>query len=60
MTAFPKILLRTFLLIALGFAAYWLLSLDPDAPSDIDWDANRQNLPDISTLEQRIETKLFW
>ena len=59
MSASPKILLRTLLLVALGFAAYWLLSLDPDAPSDIDWDANRQNLPDISALEQRIETNLF-
>ena len=54
MSASPKILLRTLLLVALGFAAYWLLTLDPDAPSDIDWDANRQNLPDISALEQRI------
>lgn len=59
MTALPKILLRTLLLIALGFGAYWLLSLDPDGPSDIDWDANRQNLPDIGALEQRIETNLF-
>ena len=59
MSASPKILIPTLLLIALGFAAYWLLTLDPDAPSDIDWDANRQNLPDISALEHRIETNLF-
>lgn len=59
MTASRKILLWALLLIALGFASYWLLLSDPDAPSDIDWDANRQNLPDISALEQRIETSLF-
>ena len=62
MTDTPNIALRalltTLLLFALGATAYWLL-LEADAPSDLDWDANRKNLPDISILEQRIETNLF-
>ena len=52
-------LFRILILIALlGTALYWLLP-ETDAPSEIDWDANRQYLPEISALQQRIETDLF-
>ena len=53
------LILSVALLVALlGWGLYGLLA-ENDAPSDTDWDANRQNLPDISALEHRIETDLF-
>lgn len=55
---FTILLLLALLLALLGSSLYWLLT-DPDAPSDQDWDANRQNLPDISALQQRINNSLF-
>jgi hypothetical protein len=43
------------LLIALLLGFYWAT----DEPSQRDWDANRHNLPDIDSLQQRIQTNLF-
>ena len=43
------------LLIALVLSFYWL----SDEPSQRDWDADRHNLPDIDSLQQRIQTDLF-
>ena len=48
----------TILIALLGTALYWLLA-ETDAPSEQDWDADRRNLPEISALQQRIETDLF-
>jgi hypothetical protein len=58
MSPFPKRLFTVVLLIILlASSVYWLL-IDSDTPSDQDWDANRQNLPDISILQQRINRSL--
>lgn len=46
------------LLLPILLASYWKISQD-DSASQKDWDADRQNLPDITALEQRIEIDLF-
>ena len=43
------------LLIALLLSFYY----GTDQPSQRDWDADRHNLPDIDSLQQRIQTDLF-
>jgi hypothetical protein len=43
------------LLVALLLSFYWVT----DQPSQRDWDADRHNLPDIDSLQQRIQTDLF-
>lgn len=48
----------TILIALLGTALYWLLA-ETDTPSEMDWDADRRNLPEISALQQRIEADLF-
>lgn len=59
MSQSPQRLFTVLLLLAvLGSSLYWLL-LDVDAPNDQDWDANRQNLPDIDVLQHRINSRLF-
>ena len=54
-----SLILTGALLVALLGSGFYVLFAERDAPSDTDWDANRKNLPDISVLEQRIETDLF-
>jgi hypothetical protein len=43
------------LLTALLLSFYWVT----DQPSQRDWDADRHNLPDIDSLQQRIQSDLF-
>lgn len=54
-----SLILTGALLVALLGSGFYVLFAERDAPSDTDWDASRKNLPDISVLEQRIETDLF-
>ena len=53
-----KQVLAIALIIAIGLSAAFWLSQN-STPSQKDWDANRQNLPDIGALEKRIELNLF-
>jgi hypothetical protein len=53
-----KQLLVIVLIVVTGLSvAFWLSQ--NSTPSQKDWDANRQNLPDIDALEKRIEINLF-
>ena len=52
-----RLLPAAMLVIGLLVAYLWLSAEGPDSQKD--WDANRQNLPDIAQLEQRIELDLF-
>lgn len=53
-----KLVLVAALLIVIALTLSWRLS-QSNAPSQKDWDANRQNLPQIEALEKRIEINLF-
>ena len=53
-----KQLLVIVLIVVTGLSvAFWLSQ--NSTPNQKDWDANRQNLPDIDALEKRIEINLF-
>ncbi len=53
-----KQLLVIALIIVIGLTISWQLPLN-NGPSQKDWDANRQNLPEIAALEERIQLNLF-
>ena len=53
-----KQLLVIALIIVIGLTISWQLPLN-NGPSQKDWDANRQNLPEIAALEERIQLSLF-
>lgn len=53
-----KLLLVAALIIVTALTVSWQLAQN-NAHSQKDWDANRQNLPDIAALEKRIEINLF-
>ena len=51
------ILLTIALITTLALGVYWYQT--NQYTDQRDWDANRQNLPDIDVLQQRIQTNLF-
>jgi hypothetical protein len=56
---FMRLALAASLLIALSLSAWWLTQNPASTDQERDWDANRQNLPDIGELEMRIQSNLF-
>ena len=56
---FIRLALAASLLIALSLSAWWLTQNPDSMDQEHDWDANRQNLPDIGELELRIQDNLF-
>lgn len=56
---FIRLALAASLLIALSLSAWWLTQNPDSMDQERDWDANRQNLPDIGELELRIQDNLF-
>jgi len=55
--SFKQLLVIVLIVVTALSVAFWLSQ--NSTPSQKDWDANRQNLPDIDALEKRIEINLF-